>query len=898
MYSDNGPSSTTTTKFMVLKRDNKTVVEFDSEKIKKVIEKALLASGESQDDIIKISALATCKTIALVTGQRNLFALDAPINIEDIQNAAELTLMEMGLYTAAKKFIIYRQNRSESRQLAQEHLIGHIEEYFGKAAWDIKENSNMDYSLQGLNNFVTSKVMKTYWMNKVYSPDIKEAHESGSFHIHDASLLSCYCMGWDLRDLLMVGFGGVAGTNTSGPAKHFDAILGQIWNFLYSLQGESAGAQAFSNFDTYLAPFIYYDKLSYKEVKQSFQKFFHNMTTKTRVGFQSPFTNVSLDLYVPLHMKNEPAIIAGQLMDKSYGEFQNEMNILNKAFCEVMIEGDSEGRQFSFPIPNYNISKDFDWENPNLEPLWKLTGKYGAPYFTNFVNSDLSPEDVRSMCPFHPDEKISIRLNGNYVIMRIEDIYKNLAFKTLDKVFVKYKNEDIHVTGVTKHVSTGFVRIYTDADPQGITVDKLHMQPYRICKYDEKHNVTWSNLLVTEAYKLPTVDCYVPYSKPENSIYCHPDSITIDDLCWIPLRGKENMGRMTLHSYCITVDSNEHLFEMGPGRLVTHNCRLQLDNRVLRKRGGGLFGANPLTGSAGVVTLNLPKLAYENKNDKEKFFKALVAKMDLAVKSLLIKRKFIEQKCDEGLYPFSRFYMRSTKERFGEYYFNHFSTIGIVGGDECALNFFGKSIVEQEGLDFMIEVLDFMRARMLEYQDKYGYPFNLEATPAESVSYRLAKLDKERYPDIISATSGIDGAEPYYTNSTQLPVNYTSDIFEACEHQDQLQTKYTGGTVLHLFLGEEIKDTNVVKSLIRKVCENYHVPYVTLSPKYSVCASHGYLAGEQPVCPSCGNESEVYARVVGFYTPVNRMNVGKKEEMKIRKNLDPDSILHREWWKK
>lgn len=1165
MYSTDLVPAAATKEQYVRKRDGKTLVLFDRNKIVEAINKALVSSGEAGEDHQKVAVFIGCKVVADLTCNRTIEdAIDnTPFEIEDIQDIVENHLMQSGLPKAAKKFIIYRKNRSDARELAETNLINFIEDYFKKAVWDIKENSNMDYSLQGLNNFVTSKVMNLYWMNKVYSPDAKAAHQRGDFHIHDASLLSVYtysgsevvivkdptgkiysvsfqdlyhllvkeeevlrdkeinayakyphgwlvldkegwtdlkrvvrkpktrdmkfiknrggrsvivtdnhpmitelgeksavdvvekadslytvnlsrllenenlfsideidlmceiksdyqtalnsfgfgiehaymdgirvldqadtsdgqfihtqsrsirrkiqlteafgyavgfivgdgytgydrnqrisitsreiddllkvnegliqigcpgvilrsddtgyddtmyellvinpfltylmktvfgihdgsrnktlpknilqynkefvsgclsglidsdgsvnstsilirtssrtlleqtaivasflglfprdtapdgtgskriykdreliqrypiyglgfrkmsnvvlnsrkynecpdstkawqdettdawhqvlvsqdtqipdewiydlttetstlivngmwnhnCCGWSLEDLLSWGFGGVAGTNSSGPAKHFDAALGQIWNFLYSLQGEAAGAQALSNFDTYLAPFIRYDNLAYKEVKQYFQKFFHNMTTKTRVGFQAPFTNVSMDLYVPDHMKNEAVIIGGVRQETTYSEYQYEMDMINKAFCEVMIEGDYEGRQFSFPIPNYSITKDFDWDNPNLEPLWALTGKYGAPYFTNFVNSDLSPEDVRSMCPLHPDERIDIRMNGGYVSMRMEDVHKVLAYKTLHNVFVRLNDKEIPITGVTRHTSKGFVKIYTDLDPQGICMDHVHQQPYRLCMINHEGKLECTSVETVEAFFLPKQHCYVPYSKTNFKDFLPSEALDLDGMIWVPVRKIENVGLITQYSYCIAVDSADHLFEMGPGRLITHNCRLQLDKRELRKRGGGLFGANPLTGSVGVVTINLPKLGYKFKGDKETFFSELARLMDLAAESLQMKRMFIEKKCDEGLYPFSRYYMRHIKAAKGEYYYNHFSTIGVVGGNECIRNFWRGEDIDirhPQGYAFMQEIQDFMRERMKMYQEKYGYPFNLEATP-------------------------------------------------------------------------------------------------------------------------------------------------------------------------
>ncbi len=575
--------------------------------------------------------------------------------------------------------------------------INLVESYLKKLDWKVNENSNMAYSIQGLNNYIASEISKQYWLNRVYSEDIKNAHLRGDIHIHDLNIISVYCVGWDLKDLLTEGFTGVKGKIESAPAKHFRTALGQIVNFMYTMQGEAAGAQAFSNFDTLLAPFISYDNLDYKQVKQAIQEFVFNMNVPTRVGFQTPFTNITMDLTVPSYYAEQPVIIGGELQERTYKEFQKEMDILNKAFFEVMMEGDNSGRVFTFPIPTYNITKDFDWDNKNIEGLWEMAAKYGIPYFSNFINSDMSPEDARSMC-----------------------------------------------------------------------------------------------------------------------------------------------------------------------------CRLRIDNRELEYRGGGLFGSNPLTGSVGVVTINLPKIA-EFAKTKGEFFEMLSDRMELAKESLEVKRKLLEEMTDKNLYPYTKFYLRDIKARFGVYWKNHFSTIGLIGMNEACLNFLGSDIGSFRGKQFALEVMDYMRAKIVEFQKETGNNYNLEATPGEGTSYRLAKLDNEKYP--------------YYTNSTQLPVNYTDDIFEVLDHQDDLQTKYTGGTVVHIYAGERIQNIETMKNLVKKVCTNYHLPYFTFSPTFSTCPNHGYLAGEHFTCPECGADCEVYSRVVGYIRPVQQWNKGKQKEFADRKEF-------------
>lgn len=684
----------------VVKRNGKEE-GFNKEKIANAIYKAFEAVGEGKySDASKIA-----EEVTEYIGNN----FEGRASVEEIQDIVEQFLIKHGFAKAAKAYILYRKQHQDIREFKNMFMDIEkmVDEYIGKLDWRVNENSNMSYSLQGLNNHIASTITANYWLNKIYPKEVRDAHVNGDLHIHDLSLLSVYCCGWDLKDLLVSGFTGVEGKVQSRPPKHFRSALGQIVNFFYTLQGEAAGAQAFSNFDTYLAPFIYYDKLSYKEVKQSLQEFIFNINVPTRVGFQTPFTNITMDLVVPDILADEPVIIGGKAMNRSYKEFQKEMDMLNMAFAEVMMEGDANGRIFTFPIPTYNITKDFDWESPVIDKIMEMTAKYGLPYFSNFVNSDLNPEDARSMC-----------------------------------------------------------------------------------------------------------------------------------------------------------------------------CRLRLDNRELRKRGGGLFGANPLTGSIGVVTINMPRIGYLS-NSKEEFFERLGKQMDVARKSLEIKRKVLENMTEMGLYPYSKFYLRDIKMRFGSYWQNHFNTIGLIGMNEALLNFMGCGITSEKGRNFALEVLDFMRNRLEDYQIESNYLYNLEASPAEGASYRLAKKDKELYKDIITA----GGDVPYYTNSTQLPVDFTDDIFTALDLQDELQTKYTGGTVFHGFLGENINDPDTCKALVKKIAYNYRLPYYTITPTFSICDNHGYISGEHFNCPQCGNECEVYSRVVGYYRPLQNWNEGKREEFSDRKEF-------------
>ena len=686
----------------IRKRDGR-LVPFDPAKITAAICKAGQATDELDEKIAGRLAMRVLCLAPMILQQ------EIP-TVEQIQDVVEEVLLHSPFKKTAKAYILYRDQHTRIRKLAQKTRLDLIDTYLDSLDWQVRENSNMAFSLQGLNSYISGTISKTYWLDKIYAPEIRQAHTSGALHIHDLGQLSVYCVGWDLQDLLRCGFQGVSGKVQSSPARHFRSALGQIVNFFYTLQGEAAGAQAFAHLDTLLAPFIRHDGLDYGQVKQALQEFIFNINVPTRVGFQTPFTNVTLDLQPPSHLAHEPVIIAGAATDETYGQFQREMNLLNRAFLEVLSEGDAKNRAFTFPIPTYNITPGFDWDTPELELLWQVTAKYGIPYFANFVNSGLSSEDSRSMC-----------------------------------------------------------------------------------------------------------------------------------------------------------------------------CRLRLDLRTLEKRGGGLFGADPLTGSIGVVTINMARLGYLA-NDEADFLERLDGLMEIARDSLETKRKVLEQFTDKNLYPYTKYYLRAVKTRYDRYWFNHFSTVGLIGMNEACLNLLDGDIGTRRGATFTSLVLDHMRQRLRRFQQETGNLYNLEATPAEGTSYRLAKLDKQRYPEIITANESevVNGAKPFYTNSTQLPVNYTDDIFKVLDLQDELQKRYTGGTVLHIFLGEAAPDPLAVKAFVRRVCHRYHLPYFTITPVFSICPEHGYLHGEKKRCPSCGKETEVYSRVVGYLRPVNQWNEGKQAEFALR----------------
>ena len=697
----------------VRKRDGR-LEPFDQERITKAIWKAAKAmGGKDREQAKRLSDQVAAEL-------KKRFGEDGVPTVEEIQDIVEKMLIEDGHARTAKAYILYRKQHQDLRELAA--LLSSadlVDQYLEIEDWRVRENSNMSYSLQGLNNYLSSTVIAKYWITRIYPSNIAEAHFSGDIHIHNLGVLGPYCVGWDLRDLLLSGFGGVSGKIESNPAKHFRTALGQTVNFFYTLQGEAAGAQAFSNFDTYLAPFIRYDGLNQKEVEQALQEFFFNMNVPTRVGFQTPFTNVTLDLTIPEFMKNEPIAFSGKMMDTTYGSMQAEMEMFNTAYANIMSQGDSKSRVFTFPIPTYNITKDFGWDSPIAQKIFEVTAKYGVPYFSNFINTDMKPEDVRSMC-----------------------------------------------------------------------------------------------------------------------------------------------------------------------------CRLRIDNRELRKRGGGLFGANPLTGSIGVATLNLPRIGYLAK-DEDEFFERLETLMEIAKDSLEIKRKGLENFTEDGLYPYSRRYLRHVKEGFGKYWKNHFSTIGLIGMNEAVLNLLGCNIASPDGKDFAVKVLSFMREKLSDFQEETGNIYNLEATPAEGTSYRLARIDKVRHPDIIVANEKnvAAGAEPFYTNSSQLPVDHDGDLFEALEHQESLQTLYTGGTVFHIYLGERLYSWESAAEIIKKVAWNSRLPYFTLTPTFSICPTHGYINGEQKQCPTCGAKCEVYSRVVGYLRPVDQWNDGKQAEFAIRRTFDKSVVL-------
>jgi ribonucleoside-triphosphate reductase len=676
--------------FKVKKRDGR-IVKFQKERLVTGIFKA--AESVGGEDRERANEIAD----EVIKRLREKYSGKEYITTKKIAAVTTQTLIDMGhgkTSIAFELFVDLKNQVKNIKSLIDADTL--VSGYIDKVDWQVNENSNMAYSWQGLNHYISSTVQANYWLHSIYPKEISNANIDKDFHIHDLGMLATYCNGWSLEDLLLRGFTGVKGKISCAPPKHFSTALGQAVNFFYTLQHEAAGAQAFSSFDTYLAPFIRYDNLSYKQVKQKMQEFLYNMNVPTRVGCQAPFTNITMDLVPSGQLAEQGVIIGGKIQKEKYKDFEKEMGMLNRAFCEIMMEGDAQGRLFSWPIPTYNITKDFDWDNPKYQPVWEMTAKYGIPYFSNFMNSDMNPDDARSMC-----------------------------------------------------------------------------------------------------------------------------------------------------------------------------CRLRIDNRELKKRGGGLFGANPLTGSIGVVTINLPRIGYLSK-DKKEYFKRLDDLMDLAKKSLIIKRKFIEKYIDAGLYPYSRFYLDNIKKRFKEYYKNHFNTIGILGMNESMINFFKdkeRGVTSEEGREFALEIMDHMRERLKRYQKETNSLFNLEATPGESTTYKFAKADRKKFgKDIITAAEiGTQKSmTPYYTNSTHLPVGFTDDIFEALDLQDEFQTKYTGGTVVHLFLGEKMPTGNSVKNLVRKVCENYSLPYFSITPTFSVCPKHGYISGEHKFCPLCDEEAG-YEEGMPFY---------------------------------
>ncbi len=684
----------------VVKRDGE-IADFSLNKIQEAIKKAFKATGkEYSPEILELLALR-------VTADFQTKLKDGQVTVEEIQDSVEHVLEQAGYTEVAKAYILYRKQREKIRNMKNTILDYKdvVNSYVKVEDWRVKENSTVTYSVGGLILSNSGAVTANYWLSEIYDQEIADAHRNADIHLHDLSMLTGYCAGWSLKQLLLEGLGGIPGKITSSPAKHLSVLCNQMVNFLGIMQNEWAGAQAFSSFDTYLAPFVKADHLSYDEVKKCIESFIYGVNTPSRWGTQAPFSNITLDWTVPADMAAMPAIVGGKEMDFTYGDCKAEMDMINKAFIETMIEGDANGRGFQYPIPTYSITKDFDWsETENNRLLFEMTAKYGTPYFSNYINSDMEPSDVRSMC-----------------------------------------------------------------------------------------------------------------------------------------------------------------------------CRLRLDLRELRRKTGGFFGSGESTGSVGVVTINMPRIAYLAKDEAD-FYKRLDHMMDISARSLKTKREVITKLLDNGLYPYTKRYLGSFE--------NHFSTIGLIGMNEAALNakWIRKDLTSPEAQAFTKDVLNHMRERLSDYQEMYGDLYNLEATPAESTTYRLAKHDKERYPDII--TAGRDGDTPYYTNSSHLPVDYTADIFDALDIQDELQTLYTSGTVFHAFLGEKLPDWKAAAGLVRTIAENYRLPYYTLSPTYSICREHGYLIGEHPVCPICGQEAEVYSRITGYYRPVKNWNEGKAQEYKNRVTYD------------
>ena len=682
--------------YKVTKRDGRTV-DFNITRIANAITKAFDATQIPYNaDIINMLSLQ-------VTSDYACKVMDNSIEVESIQDSVEAVLQRAGYSDVAKAYILYRKNREKLRSMSSTILDykGLVDGYLKVADWRVKENSTVTYSVGGLILSNSGAITANYWLSEIYDEEIANAHRNADIHIHDLSMLTGYCAGWSLRQLIQEGLGGVVGKITSAPAKHLATLCNQMVNFLGIMQNEWAGAQAFSSFDTYLAPFVKADNLEYNEVKHCIESFIYGVNTPSRWGTQAPFSNITLDWTCPPDLADRPAIVGGKEMDFTYGDCKKEMDMVNRAFIEVMIEGDANGRGFQYPIPTYSITRDFDWsETENNKLLFEMTAKYGTPYFSNYINSDMEPSDVRSMC-----------------------------------------------------------------------------------------------------------------------------------------------------------------------------CRLRLDLRELRKKSGGFFGSGESTGSIGVVTINIPRIAYLAKDEAD-FFKRLDKLMDISARSLKIKRDQVTKLMEEGLYPYTKRYLGT--------FANHFSTIGLIGMNEAGLNanWIRKDLTHEETQNFAVRVLNHMRERLSDYQELYGDLYNLEATPAESTTYRLAKHDKARFPEIITAH---EGATPYYTNSSHLPVGYTEDIFTALEIQDELQTRYTSGTVFHAFLGEKLPDWKAAATLVRKIAENHELPYYTMSPTYSVCADHGYIAGEEYICPICGKKTEVYSRITGYYRPVQNWNDGKSQEYKDRK---------------
>ncbi len=1019
---------------MNIRKRNGEMEPFNSEKITRAIYKAAVACGGKDYE----RAEYLTREVEKMLSKHD----DEIVDIETIQDYVEKALIENGHAKTAKAYILYREKRKTAREMnaLTGAIIGMFGNYLSDSDWQVQENANVTKSVNGLNNYVREEFTKLYWLSEIYPNQVSEMHKRGDAHLHDLGLFGPYCAGWDLRQLAREGFGGVAKKVSSAPAKHFRAFLGQIVNSTFTTQGETAGAQAWSSFDTICAPFVYYDGLDYKQVRQAIQEFIFNMNVPTRVGFQCPFSNLTFDIKVPSTLKDEPVIIGGEYKDKKYGDFQKEMNMINKAFCEVMYKGDNSGQVFTFPIPTLNITKDFDWDNEVVDDFMKITLRYGNPYFANYVNSDLSPEDALSMCPLLGDTKVIVKnsygevsiFNIDYIYnqfirgieyeiwtpegwckgipnrVKMTDVYKITFSNGVEvrmgeqhlqpvmggKVFsakdlkvgmwipfnlnvMNFENKGNYNLGlaigaflgdgsyseneivysfnnstkldITEKImyfwdsmgmpvstnktksgklfiriggkSAEYIKYFVDGDTslnkkignncfrmseefkKGV-IDGLQLTDgsrekkriytssnelrmsltYLLASLGRKYNINYIDTRDGRYGENPNyrIDC--PERDNYGEIY-KTDSI----YNYYKIVSIEKVSSTKEYLYCFEIDNKEHLFTLANG-LVTHNCRLRLDMTELRKRGGGLFGSNPLTGSVGVVTINLPRIGYLSET-KEEYFKKLKEVADIAKESLEIKRKILEQQTENGLYPYSAKYLKDVKLRTGKYWSNHFSTIGVIGMEESLRNFkpVGKALYTKEGQEFAKEVMNYLRDVITSYQEETGNVYNLEATPAEGTSHRLALIDKKRYPDIITAGSK---EVPYYTNSTQLPVGYTDDLFETLELQDDLQCMYTGGTVLHGYTGDKLEDIETLKTLIKTVFTKFKLPYFSYTPTFSICPEHGYILGEHFECPECGAKTEVWSRVVGYLRPVSGFNNGKLQEYFERNKYSMENFLN------
>ncbi len=1012
----------------IRKRDGK-LEKFHPEKITRAIWKAVTACGG--EDFKRCQELTDQVIDRLEAAHQDR---DLIPGVEEIQDAIEKVLIENKHSKTAKAFILYREKQGQRRN--HNALIGGIthlfKQYLEDDNWRIKENANSQWSLAGLNQFLRENFSEGYWLNEIYPIEIQKAHETGDAHVHDLGILASYCGGWDAQQVLLDGFRGPMGKASSRPAKHLGTFLGQLVNWTFTLSGEMAGAQAWGSIDTYCAPFIRKDNMTYAQVKQAVQTFVCELNVSTRVGGQCPFSNLTFDLICPRTLADKPVIIGGVPQEETYSEFQAEMDMFNKAFCEVMLEGDADGRVYTFPIPTINVGKDFDWNAPSVESFMEVTAKYGIPYFANYMNSDLSPEDAVSMCPLTPDTRVIVRSEQNGIrIATIGDIVNGIEQKGTR--YEVWTPTGWHFGLPVKVPATDVYQI-TLSNGAVVKMGQNHLQPimggevkkaeslaigewlpfnkaefgtnlgdyelgyavgaylgdgsqsdnsivYSLCagekddETEQKLRAFWETRM---GFKVVTTPCernvrfvrvngnsasVINYwvnngtalekklnrsvwntghdfrtgllagfvatdgARDRKRLYTSSEDLR-DDLCTVLVSlGKKYMahyvdereGRLGTNPnyridypertnygeyfkedeqyhyfkiesiekvdysgdylYCFEIDNEDHLFTLANG-LVTHNCRLRLDLTEMRKRGGGLFGSNPLTGSIGVFTINLPRIGYLSRSVEE-FKHRLWTLMHIGKNQLEIKRKVIEQFTDSGLYPYAAFLLRNIKARHGHYWVNHFNTIGVVGMNEAIQNFMGEdqNLTTTQGQIFAREIMKFMQDELMEIQKETGHFYNLEATPAEGTSYRLARLDRERYLDI--TTAGTKEA-PYYTNSTQLPVGFTEDIFETLDLQDELQSTYTGGTVLHLYLGQSVEDPNAVKSLLKTIFTKYKLPYISFTPTFSVCENHGYIRGEHFECPECGAETEVWSRVTGYLRPVQNYNKGKRQEYRDR----------------